>query len=149
VPGMLNSSEVKVLYPTWWRWRVSDAQGLSPRGGVWRKREAKVRADEQEPDTRRKRRTSGQRIAKSISINGTKRRSGGCALKAIELTPGDLPRVVSGRLSRPRGRLTAGQKSAEGILGQAVGKASEALQSRKAEQQIGRAGNDGRRPERL
>ena len=30
--------------------------------------EAKVRADGQEPDTRRKRRTSGQRIAKSISI---------------------------------------------------------------------------------
>ena len=46
-------------------------------------------------------------------------------------------------------RLTAVQKSAEGILGQAVGKASEALQSRKAEKQIGRAGNDGRRPERL
>jgi len=41
------------------------------------------------------------------------------------------------------------QESAEGIVGQAVGKASEALQSRKAEQQIGRAGNDGRRPERL
>src|SRR5438309_5296526 len=98
---------------------------------------------------RRQRRTSGQRIAKSISINGAKRRSGGCAPKAIELTPGDLPRVASGRLRRSRGRLTAGQKSAEGVLGQAVGKTSEALQRRKAEQQIGRAGNDGRRPERL
>ena len=53
------------------------------------------------------------------------------------------------RLSMPQGILTAGQKSAEGVVGQAVGKASEALQSRKAEQQIGRAGNDGRRPERL
>src|SRR5258708_237558 len=53
------------------------------------------------------------------------------------------------RLRRPRGRLTAGQKSAEGGLGHAVGKASEALQGRKAEQQIGRAGNEGRRPERL
>src|SRR5258705_12084385 len=53
------------------------------------------------------------------------------------------------RLRRPRGRLTAGQKSAEGVEGQAVGKASEALQGRKAEQQIGRAGNDGRRPERV
>src|SRR5438132_10577089 len=100
-------------------------------------------------DTRRQRRTSGQRIAKSISIKGAKRRSGGCAPKAIELTPGDLPRVASWRLRRSRGRLTAGQKSAEGIVGQAVGKASEALQSRKAEQQIGRAGNEGRRPERL
>jgi len=53
------------------------------------------------------------------------------------------------RLSAPKGNLTAGQKSAEGILGHVVGKASEALQSRKAEQQIGRAGNDGRRPERV
>ncbi len=37
------------------------------------------------------------------------------------------------RLRGSRGRLTAGQKSAEGIVGQAVGKASEALQGRKAE----------------
>ena len=51
-------------------------------------------------------------------------------------------------LGKPRGDPTAAQKSADGIVGQAVGKASEALQSRKAEQQIGRAGNDGRRPER-
>src|SRR2546429_5551075 len=63
-------------------------------GGVGRKREEKVGADGQKPDTRRQRRTSGQRIAKSISIKGAKRRSGGCALKAIELTPGDLSRVV-------------------------------------------------------
>src|SRR3977135_1865445 len=98
---------------------------------------------------RRQRRTSGQRIAKSISIKGAKRRSGGCAPKANELTPGDLPRVASGRLRRPRGRLTAGQKSAEGILGQAVGKASEDLQRQKAGKQIGRAGNGGRRPKRL
>ena len=86
---------------------------------------------------------AGNVIAKSISIKGAKRRSGGCAPKAIELTPGDLLRVAHGRLRGPRGRLTAGQKSAEGIVGQAVGKASEALQGRKAEQQIGRAGNDG------
>ena len=62
-----------------------------------------------------------------------------------EICPVSPPR----RLRRSRGRLTEGQKSAEGVLGQAVGKASEALHSRKAEQQIGRAGNDGRRPERL
>src|ERR1035438_3259115 len=33
--------------------------------------------------------------AKSISIKGAKRRSGGCAQKAAELTPGDLLRVAS------------------------------------------------------
>src|SRR5437870_5468071 len=38
--------------------------------------------------------------------------------------------------------------SAEGKVGHAVGKAIEALQCRKAEQQIGRAGNGDRRPER-
>jgi len=52
-------------------------------------------------------------------------------------------------LGKPRGDPIAAQKSADGVVGQAVGKASEALQRRKAEQQIGRAGNDGRRPERL
>ena len=102
-----------------------------------------MRADEQKPDMRRKRRTSGRHIAKSRSIKDAKRRFGGCAPKAIELTPGDLPSGALGRLSRPRGRLTTGQKSAEGVLGQAVGKAIEALHGRKAEKQIGGAGNDG------
>ena len=41
------------------------------------------------------------------------------------------------------------QESADGVVSHAVGKASEALQGRKAEQRIGRAGNDDRRPERL
>jgi hypothetical protein len=52
------------------------------------------------------------------------------------------------RLRRPRGILTARQKSAEGVVGHVVGKAIEALQGRKAEKQIGRAGNGDRRPER-
>ena len=51
-------------------------------------------------------------------------------------------------LRLPGGTLIAGQKSAEGILGHDVGKASEALQCRKAEQWIGQAGNDGRRLDR-
>src|SRR5258708_23314513 len=42
---------------------------------------------------RRQDRTSGQLIAKSTSIKGAKRRSGDCAQKAAELTPGDLLRV--------------------------------------------------------
>jgi hypothetical protein len=98
-----------------------------------------VRADEQKPDRRRQRRTSGQLIAKSISIKGAKRRSGGCAPKAIELTPGDLLRVVPKATEGAERPPDRGQKSAEGVIGQAVGKASEALQGRKAEQQIGRA----------
>ncbi len=85
-----------------------------------------MRVDEQKPDMRRQCRTSGQLTAKSVSIKGAKRRSGGCAWKAVELTPGDLSCVRNGlRLSR--GSLTAGQKSAEGVLGHDVGKASEAL----------------------
>jgi hypothetical protein len=42
-------------------------------------------------------------------------------------------------LRKPQGDPIAVQKSADGIIGQAVDKAIEALQSRKAEQRIGRA----------
>jgi len=44
--------------------------------------------------------------------------------------------------------LTVSQKSAKGTVDPAVGKAREALQDRKVEQRIGRAGNGDRRPER-
>ena len=96
-----------------------------------------MRADGQKPDMRRQRRTSGQRVAKSISIKDAKRRSGSCARKATELTPGDLHRVSKSELRELQDDLTAVQKSAEGKVGRAVGKASEALRGRKAEEQIG------------
>jgi hypothetical protein len=57
--------------------------------------------------------------------------------------PREICSVSRERLRLSRGSLTAEQKSAEGILDHDVGKAIEALQSRKAEQQIGRAGNGG------
>src|SRR5665213_484614 len=82
---------------------------------------------------RRQCRTSGQLTAKSISIKGAKRRSDDCARKAAEITPGDLFCVVATRLREPRGDLTAGQKSAEGVVDHVVGEASEARQCRKAE----------------
>jgi hypothetical protein len=47
------------------------------------------------------------------------------------------------RLRLPEGDLTAGQKSAEGILGHDVGKASEHSDAERRSQQIGRAGNGG------
>src|SRR6266700_2021019 len=81
---------------------------------------------------RRQRRTSRPSIAKSIFIKSGKRRSGDCAWKAAGITPGDLFCVRYG-LREPRGDLTAGQKSAEGIVGHVVGKASEALGNRKVE----------------
>ena len=88
-------------------------------------------------------RTSGRLITKSISIKDQGCRSDRGAGKAIELTWGDLRRVPISELREPRGDLITAQESADGIVGQAVGKASEALQGRKAEQQIGQAGNDG------
>ncbi len=80
-------------------------------------------------------RTSRQMAAKSISTKGRGCRSGGCAVKAGELTSGDLPRVhVKGRgLRPPEGELSAWQKSAEGVVIRAVGKAIEALQCRKTQ----------------
>jgi hypothetical protein len=53
-----------------------------------------VRVDGQKPDMRRERRTSGQRTAKSTSIKDAERRSGDCARKAVELTPGELSCVA-------------------------------------------------------
>jgi hypothetical protein len=44
------------------------------------------------------------------------------------------------RLRIPRGILTAGQKSAEGVLGYVVGKASEALHAERRSQQIAEPG---------
>ncbi len=65
---------------------------------------------------RRSGRTSKLCIAKSISIKGRRCRSGDCAWKAAGITPGDLFCVVATRLRKPRGNLTGGQKSAEGVV---------------------------------
>src|SRR5258708_40157329 len=47
--------------------------------------------------------------------------------------PQEICSVSLRRLRAPQGGLTAGQKSAEGIVGHVVGKASEALRRRKVE----------------
>jgi hypothetical protein len=54
--------------------------------------------------------------AKPTSIKGTECRSSGCALKAVELTSGDLLPVSHSRLRSERSLLTRWQKSAEGVL---------------------------------
>ncbi|MBA3356242.1 MAG: hypothetical protein H0U18_09990 [Pyrinomonadaceae bacterium] len=74
-------------------------------------------------DMRRERQTSGQLTAKSISIKDAERKSDGCARKAVELTSGDLSCVADSRLREPRGDLTLGQKSAEGVVVTQVAKA--------------------------
>ena len=74
-----------------------------------------MRADEQKPGIRRVSRTSERKIAKSPSIKGETRKSGGRARKAVELTSGDLPGVLRG-LGEPRGFPIARQKSAEAIV---------------------------------
>src|ERR1043165_6603656 len=76
-----------------------------------------MRAEEHEADVRRRGvGTSGQMMAKSSIHRNARRRSGGCASKAVELTSGDLQGVVESRLRRSRGRLSAMQKSAEGVV---------------------------------
>ena len=54
--------------------------------------------------------------AKSTSIKGAKRKSGGCAQKAFELTSGGLRHVPQSELRKSRGYLTVAQKSAEGVV---------------------------------
>ncbi len=53
---------------------------------------------------------------KSISIKGVGCKFGGCALKAIELTSGDLLFVPESGLRGERSLLTGRQKSAEGVV---------------------------------
>jgi hypothetical protein len=73
-----------------------------------------VRVDGQELDMRRERRTSGQRVAKSIFIKDAKRRFGNCARKATELTPGGLIRVPASELRASQGVLTADAEVSSG-----------------------------------
>ncbi len=75
-----------------------------------------MRADGQEPDRRRERWASWQMTTKAISIKSAKRKFGGCARKAVELTSGDLPFVSDSRLMTKRFVVTGRQKSAEGIV---------------------------------
>jgi len=51
-------------------------------------------------------------IAKPLSIEGMGCKSGGCALKAVKLTSGDLPLVLDTGLRIERLVLTGRQKSA-------------------------------------
>jgi hypothetical protein len=65
-----------------------------------------------------RRRASWQLTAKPISIKDAGCKSGGCAPKAVELTSGDLWRVVESRITTETAvrQLSAPQKSAEGIV---------------------------------
>jgi hypothetical protein len=51
------------------------------------------------------------------TINDRDSKFGGCAVKAVELTSGDLRRVPQSGLIGSQGPMTAPQKSAEGIVG--------------------------------
>ncbi len=57
---------------------------------------------------------SGPLIAKPISIKGTGCKFGGCALKAVELTSGDLPLVRDTGLRIERLVLTGRQEVSSG-----------------------------------
>ena len=63
-----------------------------------------------------RKRTSGHRIAKSISIKGTGCKFGGCVRKAVEISSGDLLCVANSRLKASQGALITQQKSAKGIV---------------------------------
>ena len=55
-------------------------------------------------------------ITKSISTKSHGCKSGRCAEKAVELTPGGLQRVSESGLREPQGTQIALQESAEGIV---------------------------------
>ena len=70
-----------------------------------------------------RRRTSGPVTAKSLSIKGVGCKSGGGALKAVELTSGDLLFVRDSGLGVEQSASIGRQKSAEGIVVTRVAKA--------------------------
>ena len=55
-------------------------------------------------------------IAKPISIKGTGCKSGGCARKVVELTSGDLNRVLESGLRVSQDAPTAEEESAAGVV---------------------------------
>jgi hypothetical protein len=95
---MFGSLEVKVLYPSRRRRRVSEGQGRRREAGS----EGSVEQSRDSTDRNRIRgsygRTSEHKVTKSISVKGHGCKFGGCAVKAVELTPGGLLRVVDWRL---------------------------------------------------
>ena len=102
VPSMIDSLEVQVLYPARWRRRISEAQGRRREAGS----EGSVEQSRDPMDKNRIRglpgRTSEQMVAKSIAIKGRGGKSGGCAVKAVDLTSGGLRGVRKSRTERVR-----------------------------------------------
>ena len=102
VPSMIDSLEVQVLYPARWRRRISEAQGRRREAGS----EGSVEQNRDPMDKNRIRglpgRTSEQMVAKSIAIKGRGGKSGGCAVKAVDLTSGGLRGVRKSRTERVR-----------------------------------------------
>ena len=76
-------------------------------------------------------RASWQLTTKPISIKGTGCKSGGGALKAVELTSGELLLVAESRLREERSNLKRQQKSAEGIVSRPVGRRPERSSARR------------------
>jgi len=95
---MFDSLGVKVPYSTWWRWRVSEAQGRRREAGSEGSVEQRCEPMNKNRIRGIRRRASWQLTTKPISIKDAGCKFGGCALKAVELTSGDLLRVVKSRL---------------------------------------------------
>ena len=76
-----------------------------------------------------RRRTSRHATAKSISIKGAGCKSGGCVLKAVELTSGDLSYVWDSGLGAEQSASIGRQKSAEGIVAALAAKARTVIES--------------------
>jgi hypothetical protein len=75
-----------------------------------------VRAEGHEPDMRRERRTSGRSTTKSISTVRARSVDSADVHGRLSSLPREVCTVSRERLRSSRGDLTAGQKSAEGIV---------------------------------
>ena len=92
--------------PTAWRCESSTqpdgGEGLAKRKGGHREAASEGSVEQRREPMHKNRiegerdRTSERKVAKSIPVKGHGRRSGGCAPKAVGLTPGDLRRCPDG-----------------------------------------------------
>src|SRR6516162_7393250 len=126
---VLQRAAIHVVCPACsiaWGWKSpvqpDGGEGLAKHKGGRREAASEGSAEQNRGLTDRNRiggilgRTSGQRVAKSISIKGQVCRSGRVRGRRSDL-PGEISAVVPDlELREPRGDLIAAQKSAEGIV---------------------------------
>ena len=103
---------------------VKDSEAQGPRREAWSEGSVEQRCEPMDKNRigGLRRWARGPMTSKPVSIKSAGGKFGGCASKANDLTPGGLAGVPESERRASRGVLTAGQKSAEGIVRECPGR---------------------------